>query len=94
MGDFNLEPEDSGFEELAALLTALFVGDIRTTISEASLYDNIWIHAEHTGEYAGQWGVDRFDQTVFGNDDDDASLAVSDHRPTWAKFDTGGEDDD
>jgi len=94
LGDFNLEPEDEGFAELTPILTPLFTGDIRTTITQTSLYDNIWLDSQHAQEYAGQYGVDRFDQTVFGNDDDTASLAVSDHRPVWAKFGTGRPDDD
>ena len=66
---------------------------MRTTISQASLYDNIWLPAS-TVEYSGRYGIDRFDQRVFGNDDDAASLAVSDHRPVWAVFEIGIGDDD
>jgi hypothetical protein len=29
------------------------------------------------------------DQAAFGNDDSAASLAVSDHRPVWARFSGG-----
>jgi endonuclease/exonuclease/phosphatase family metal-dependent hydrolase len=94
LGDFNLPPEDEGFAELRQLLTPLFTGDIRTTISDASLYDNIWFEPQYVKEFTGQIGVDRYDETVFGGDDDAASLAVSDHRPIWAVFNTGGPDDD
>jgi len=31
---------------------------------------------------------------VFNDDDEAASLAVSDHRPIWAKFSISGVDDD
>ena len=93
LGDFNLEPEDEGFDELRSLLTPLITGDMRTTISQSSLYDNIWIPATHTTEYRGRWGIDRYDRTAFDNDDDAASLAVSDHRPIWAIFGTATDDD-
>jgi len=93
LGDFNLPPDDSGFAELAALLTPLFTGEIRTTISDASLYDNIWFDPAYVREWTGERGVDRFDETAFGNDDEAASRAVSDHRPIWATFRTDQDDD-
>ena len=93
LGDFNLPPDDSGFAELAALLTPLFTGEIRTTISDASLYDNIWFDPAYVREWTGKRGVDRFDEVAFGNDDKVASLAVSDHRPIWAIFRTDQDDD-
>jgi len=93
LGDFNLPPDDSGFAELAALLTPLFTGEVRTTISDRSLYDNIWFDPAYVREWTGEIGVDRFDETAFGNDDKVASLAVSDHRPIWATFRTDQDDD-
>jgi hypothetical protein len=67
-----------------------------TTISEnaRSLYDNFWFDPAYVREYAGQNGVDDFDVTVFANNDKAASLAVSDHRPIWARFRTDMVDDD
>ena len=94
LGDFNLEPDDEGFQTLRVHLRPLFTGDVRTTITETSLYDNIWIPRTATAEYAEAWGIDRFDQRVFGNHDEAASLAVSDHRPVWAKFWVDRGDDD
>ena len=93
VGDFNLPPDDSGFDGLRQLTSALFTGDVRTTITETSLYDNIWLSTS-TSEYVGRFGVDRFDQAIFKDDDSAASLAVSDHRPIWAVFGTSGSDDD
>ncbi|MBT7185721.1 hypothetical protein HN911_00100 [Candidatus Bathyarchaeota archaeon] len=95
LGDFNLPPEDEGFDELEVLLTPLFTGDRYTTIRESaeSLYDNIWFESVYLQEYSGENGIDDFDVTVFENDDDAASLAVSDHRPIWAKFLTDGDTD-
>ena len=93
LGDFNLPPDDPGFAALAALLTPLFTGEMRTTISDASLYDNIWFDPAFVREWTGERGVDRFDEVAFGNDDKAASLAVSDHRPIWATFRTDQDDD-
>ena len=94
LGDFNLPPSDSGMVEVDVLLDPVFIGDVRTTISEASLYDNLWWDAEFVTEWTGAAGIDRFDEAVFGNDDDAASLAVSDHRPIWVTLSTELPDDD
>mgnify|MGYP002035361279 CR=1 FL=1 len=96
LGDFNLPPEDYAFAEMVEVLTPLFTGDRYTTISEnaKSLYDNIWLNPGYVAEYTGQNGIDAFDVMVFNNDDKAASLAVSDHRPVWARFRTDGVDDD
>jgi endonuclease/exonuclease/phosphatase (EEP) superfamily protein YafD len=93
LGDFNLPPSDSGMVEVDVLLDPVFIGDVRTTISEASLYDNLWWDAEFVTEWTGAAGIDRFDEAVFANDDDAASLAVSDHRPIWTVFSTVSDDD-
>jgi len=96
LGDFNLPPGDAAFNDLAAILTPLITGTRYTTIAEnaMSLYDNFWFDSAYVGEYTGENGVDDFDVTVFDNDDKAASLAVSDHRPIWATFETNGVDDD
>jgi endonuclease/exonuclease/phosphatase family metal-dependent hydrolase len=94
LGDFNLPPEDRGMAEVDVVLDPVFAGDVRTTISDASLYDNFWWDAELITEWTGEAGLDRFDEAVFANDDDAASLAVSDHRPIWATFATDLPDDD
>ena len=44
-------------------------------------------------EYTGEHGIERFDEIDFGNDDEAANLAVSDHRPVWAKFYANVDDD-
>ena len=94
LGDFNLPPSDSGMIEVDATIDPVFTGDVRTTISETSLYDNLWWDAEFVTEWTGAAGIDRFDEAVFGNDDDAASLAVSDHRPIWVTLSTELPDDD
>jgi endonuclease/exonuclease/phosphatase family metal-dependent hydrolase len=94
LGDFNLPPTDSGMAEADVLLDPVFTGDRWTTISDASLYDNLWWESDFVTEWTGASGIDRFDEAVFSNDDDAASLAVSDHRPIWVTFSTGQPDDD
>lgn len=93
LGDFNLPPEDHGFDDLRSLLFPVFSGEDQTTIADNHL-DNIWIDQQQTIEWTGEVGIDRFDETVFGGDDDAASLAVSNHRPIWAVFNIDGLDDD
>ncbi len=93
LGDFNLPAEDPGFDELRLILLPLFSGQDQTTIADNAL-DNIWIEVRHTIEWNGEVGIDRFDETIFGGDDQAASLAVSDHRPIWAMFSVDGPDDD
>ena len=68
----------------------MFTG-VKTTISDASLYDNFWW--DTVTEWMGESGIDRFDEAVFGDDDDAASLAVSNHRPIWVTFQTDRDDD-
>jgi endonuclease/exonuclease/phosphatase family metal-dependent hydrolase len=96
LGDFNFSPDDDGWVYLKkhAGMTHLIRPPAKTTITDTSLYDNFWFQEGHVREYSGRTGVVAFDETLFDNDDDQASLAVSDHRPIWAKFDTNAADDD
>ena len=66
--------------------------DLPTSIKD-NLYDNIWFQSSYTGEYIGEYGVFRFDEELYENDDAAANLAVSDHRPLWAKFNIKEDDD-
>ena len=93
VGDYNLPPDDTGFEELRGVLTPLFDADQHTVISDNEIYDNIWLDLAFVTEWTGETGIDRFDETAFGDDDSAASLAVSDHRPIWARFRTDSDDD-
>lgn len=67
---------------------------VKTTITDTSLYDNFWFQQQYVREYVEKSGVYKFDETVFNNNDSKARLAVSDHRPVWARFDTSRQDDD
>ena len=67
-------------------MTRLFEFPQKSHIRDSSLYDNIFFQADYVTEYLGRSGIDKFDETDFGNDDKAANLAVSDHRPVWAVF--------
>ena len=96
VGDFNREPSDTlAYRNLMALpsMTQLFQLPQKSHIRDSSLYDNIFFQTDYVTEYLGSSGIDRFDETDFGNDDKAANLAVSDHRPVWAVFSTTQDDD-
>ena len=46
-----------------------------------------------TKEFPGMYGIIKFDELLFGNDDRKASLMISDHRPLWAEFEVSVDDD-
>jgi len=84
MGDFNFPASDAGWELDG--WEFLVSPDSMTTITDTSSYDNVVYRHEYTGELAGLYEIYAFDEFVFRNDDDAASLAVSDHRPVAALF--------
>ena len=89
VGDFNREPDDTiAYSNLMALpsMTQLFQLPQKSHIRDSSLYGNIFFQTDYVTEYLGSYGIDKFDETDFGNDDKAANLAVSDHRPVWAVF--------
>jgi len=97
VGDFNREPNDTeSFTHLRAIpsMICLFKLPQKSHIKDSSLYDNIWFQSDYLSEYSWVCGIDRFDETDLGNDDELANLAVSDHRPVWAEFSISKEDDD
>ncbi len=96
LGDFNRNPDDLlAYQPLMSIpgMTHLFQLPEKSHIKDTSLYDNILFQASYVTEYTGNSGIDRFDETDFGNDDKAASLAVSDHRPVWAEFRIDTDDD-
>ena len=97
VGDFNRNPNDAeAYGPIMAIpsMTRLFDLPQKSHIRDSSLYDNIFFQTDFVTEYLGISGIDKFDETDFGNDDKAANLAVSDHRPVWAVFGTNFEDDD
>ena len=96
LGDFNRNPDDpEAYRPLLdiPMMTQLFQLPQKSHVKDTSLYDNIFFQMHHLTEYTGDSGIDRFDETDFGNDDAAASLAVSDHRPVWGTFHTANDDD-
>jgi endonuclease/exonuclease/phosphatase family metal-dependent hydrolase len=96
VGDFNREPNDdkafSGLRNIPSM-TNLFNLPLKSIIFDTNLYDNIWFQADNLKEFTGYKGIDKFDEIQFANNDKKASLAISDHRPVWAVFDTRKDDD-
>lgn len=96
VGDFNREPDDDkAFSALRNIPSMKNLFDLpqKSVIFDTNLYDNIWFQMDHVKEWTGIKGIDKFDEFQFANDDKKASLAVSDHRPVWAIFDTTKDDD-
>jgi endonuclease/exonuclease/phosphatase family metal-dependent hydrolase len=91
MGDFNLGPEDEFLSELRGIESMMYVNKEPSTIA-GRLYDNVWFQSSHTQEFIDS-GVYKFDEDLYDDDDRKASLAVSDHRPLWARFDSSRDDD-
>ena len=96
VGDFNRNPTDiESYRPLMAFpsMTHLFQFPQKSHIKDSSLYDNIFFQKKYLTEYLNKSGINRFDETDFGNDDKAANLAVSDHRPVWAVFSLKVDDD-
>lgn len=110
MGDFNLEPNDAAFLNLQNIGSTQPILTCDTdeectrfsTTRETNLFDNMWFDRAHANEYTNEHGIFGFDEELFedpsGNSSDYreryARLAVSDHRPVWAKFRIDLTDDD
>ena len=96
VGDFNRNPTDTeAYSNILSIpsMTRLFELPQKSHIRDSSLYDNIFFQMDAVTEYLDRSGIDRFDETDFGNDDKAANLAVSDHRPVWAVFSIEIDDD-
>ena len=96
LGDFNRNPDDRlAYRPLLSIpsMRHLFQLPQKSHIKDTSLYDNIFFQTHHVTEYTGDSGIERFDETLFRNNDKAASLAVSDHRPVWGIFRIDADDD-
>ena len=97
VGDFNRNPTDAeAYSNIMSIpsMTRLFQFPQKSHIKDSSLYDNIFFQKDYLREYLNRSGIDKFDETDFGNDDKAANLAVSDHRPVWAVFGINHDDDE
>ena len=96
LGHFNLPPDDPAWDNLKLFPTMapLIRTPDTTNISGTRLYDNLWFQQKYTQEYTGCSGVIKFDENMFGNNDQKAGLSVSVYRPVWADFRVTQPDDD
>ena len=96
LGDFNRNPDDQlAYRPLLSIpsMRHMFQLPQKSHIKDTSLYDNIFFQTNYVTEYTGDSGIERFDETLFRNNDKAASLAVSDHRPVWGIFRMDIDDD-
>lgn len=89
-GDFNLPGDDKAWE---MDFDYLVPSQLKTTITDTSSYDNIWI-GPSTMEVSRDVSLYPFDELLYGNDDKTASREVSDHRPVSVELRTNLPDDD
>lgn len=97
LGDFNREPnDDEAFSRIRSFpsMVNLFNLPHKSIIYDSNLFDNIFFQSAYLKEYTGNCGIERFDETIFNNNDEMAKMVVSDHRPVWAEFNTNVVDDD
>ncbi len=95
LGDFNLPADDYAWDPLHEFYTPVISPQIKTTITDTSSYDNIWLSTSDTYsvEFTGDVEVYYFDEVIFSNDDKRASEYCSDHRPISIRLNTAYDDD-
>lgn len=97
-GDFNRNVDDAA--SLGVLMTSIpsmidtTSANTPTKIDTENTYDHLMFPTTFLTEYTGSHGVINFDEDMFGNDDEQANEACSDHRPVWAEFRVPQSDDD
>jgi deoxyribonuclease-1-like protein len=90
VGDFNLPGDDKAWDMDFHYLVP---STVKTTITDTSSYDNIWLGASSL-EVMTDISLYAFDEILYGNDDKTASREVSDHRPVSVQLRTNLPDDD
>jgi len=93
-GDFNTQPREDNFKYIKEIKDSWYaISKGKTTLgSSGNLYDNIIFTKTPTQEYTGAKGIYMFDD-IMDLTSDEAKQAVSDHRPVYAVFCTGTDDD-
>lgn len=97
-GDFNRNVNDA--QSLGVLLSSIPTlidtteAGVPTKIDTTNTYDHLLFPTNFLSEYTGTHGVIRFDEEMFGDDDELALEVCSDHRPVWADFRVPELDDD
>lgn len=90
-GDFNTQPTQNNFDYIWQIPhVEVAIKEGKSTIGKTgNLYDNI-LFDSNTDEYTRLSGIHYFDK---GMEQDKAREAISDHRPVYAVFCTGMDDD-
>ena len=90
-GDFNTQPTQDNFDYIWQIpdVTVAIQNGKSTIGKTGNLYDNI-IFDSNTDEYTRLSGIHYFDK---GMEMEEAKEAISDHRPVYAVFCTGEDDD-
>ncbi len=93
LGDFNMDADDESWQ-IQGYIPVISPTQM-TTVTDTSSYDNIWLSEAHTycHEFSHLNEIYRFDEEVFGGDDDTAKLICSDHRPISVVFSSDSDDD-
>lgn len=89
VGDFNRNIGDDSFDGLFEIPGMVRANEESpaTHVSSTSTYDQVFLSTAQTDEWTpGQFELHRFDETVFGGDDERAKLAGSDHRPVLIRL--------
>ncbi|MFO7906707.1 MAG: endonuclease/exonuclease/phosphatase family protein [Planctomycetota bacterium] len=85
LGDFNANSQQFGL--LGRVPGIMWVvRDTTTNTRRRKTYDNILFDRVRTAEYTGRWGVYEFEN--IHQLTREQALAVSDHLPVWAEFDS------
>lgn len=93
LGDFNMPADDYSWDMRS--YHNLIQSTLKITINDTSSYANFWINSgTWNREYNSFYEIYKFNELSFSNNDDQASLEVSDHRPISATFKTSLGDDD
>jgi endonuclease/exonuclease/phosphatase family metal-dependent hydrolase len=93
LGDFNMDAEDESWQ--MAGFTPIIDEDMKTTITDTSSYDNIWLPTDHTyfSDFERFHEMYAFDEIMHADADDTASRRISDHRPISVVFSDAYDDD-
>jgi endonuclease/exonuclease/phosphatase family metal-dependent hydrolase len=93
LGDFNMDGEDESWQMSG--YTPIISADMKTTITDTSSYDNIWLPTAQTyqTDFDQFYEMYSFDELMHSDDDSTASRRISDHRPISVIFSDGYDDD-
>ena len=93
LGDFNMPASDTSW--VMDPYISIIPFHEKTTITDTSSYDNIWMHKKFTyiENFLSLYEIFHFDEIIFGNNDALASATCSDHRPISILLNIANDDD-